>query len=175
LDRGFNTTQIGIIVFFKAQAERIKEKLDNLEINNNLEFDVRDNNLKQEMSLLKSIQISTIDAFQGAEKDIIIVALSRTSPGSTDFIYNPNRINVALTRAKRHLFIVGKSTALDHNEIWRFVINKSKTVHRGYIDAFEFLKQKTFDIKIFDKERTLLTKQNPFILPKNEEDNDIEN
>lgn len=51
------------------------------------------------------IQISTVDAFQGAEKDIIILSCVRSKQG-LGFIDSPNRINVALTRAKHHLIVV---------------------------------------------------------------------
>ncbi|KAI8602313.1 AAA domain-containing protein, partial [Dissophora ornata] len=46
-----------------------------------------------------SVQISTVDAFQGSEKDVIIVSTVRTD--SIGFIDNHQRVNVALTRSKR--------------------------------------------------------------------------
>lgn len=51
------------------------------------------------------IDVSTVDSFQGQEADIVILSTVRTSkPG---FVDDPQRLNVALTRAKRLLRIVG--------------------------------------------------------------------
>ncbi|KAI7828522.1 AAA domain-containing protein [Gamsiella multidivaricata] len=66
------------------------------------------------------VQISTVDAFQGSEKDVIIVSTVRTD--SIGFIDNRQRVNVALTRSKRHLFIVGNSRLLSSNSIWGPII-----------------------------------------------------
>ncbi|KAG0292849.1 hypothetical protein BGZ98_002446 [Dissophora globulifera] len=67
-----------------------------------------------------TVQISTVDAFQGSEKDVIIVSTVRTD--TIGFIDNHQRVNVALTRSKRHLFIVGKSQLLSSNSVWGPVI-----------------------------------------------------
>lgn len=50
-------------------------------------------------NILRDIQVSTVDAFQGAEKDVILLACSRTT--GLGFSDSPNRLNVALTRSKR--------------------------------------------------------------------------
>lgn len=50
--------------------------------------------------------MGTVDAFQGAEKDIVIVSCVRTA--GTGFIEAAQRINVALTRARHHLFMIGE-------------------------------------------------------------------
>ncbi len=55
-------------------------------------------------------QVATADSFQGEERDLIILATTATSPG--DFCRDVHRLNVALTRAKRHLVVVGAATAL---------------------------------------------------------------
>jgi superfamily I DNA and/or RNA helicase len=47
----------------------------------------------------KNVQISTVDAFQGGEKEVIILSTVRTT--ESQFMDNQPRINVALTRAKR--------------------------------------------------------------------------
>lgn len=47
-----------------------------------------------------------MDAFQGGERDVIVLSSVRTK--GTGFIDEPERVNVAITRAKRHMLFVGK-------------------------------------------------------------------
>ena len=72
--------------------------------------------LKEELLSLKQCTVSTVDAFQGAERDVIIVTTSR-SVHSSGFIDSPLRLNVALTRAKHHLFVVGCLKVLTQNKV----------------------------------------------------------
>jgi superfamily I DNA and/or RNA helicase len=56
-------------------------------------------------------QVATVDSFQGAERDVIILATTISSPW--DFVGDPHRLCVALTRGKRHLLVLGSSRALE--------------------------------------------------------------
>uniref|UniRef100_G3VY94 5'-3' DNA helicase ZGRF1 n=1 Tax=Sarcophilus harrisii TaxID=9305 RepID=G3VY94_SARHA len=69
---------------------------------------------------LRAVQVSTVDAFQGAEKEIIILSCVRTK--QVGFIDSEKRMNVALTRGKRHLLIVGNLDCLKKNRLWGKVI-----------------------------------------------------
>lgn len=51
------------------------------------------------------LSIFTIDSAQGLEKDVVILALTRTE--GLGFLNNPKRLNVALTRARRALYVCG--------------------------------------------------------------------
>ena len=64
------------------------------------------------------IKVDTIDSYQGKENDIVIVSLVRSnSSGSQGYVASENRANVALSRAKEALFIVGNSEMWqNHNE-----------------------------------------------------------
>lgn len=64
------------------------------------------------------IKVDTIDSYQGKENDIIIVSLVRSnSSGSQGHVSSENRANVALSRAKEALFIIGNSDMWQsHNE-----------------------------------------------------------
>ena len=52
------------------------------------------------------MQVSTVDAFQGAEKDVIVLSCC-CEEGSQHFSASPPRVNVALTRARHHLICLG--------------------------------------------------------------------
>jgi len=65
------------------------------------------------------IYVNTVDAFQGQEKDVIIFCCVRTSKRTIGFVADTRRLNVAITRARHALFIVGHSQALRTNRIWQ--------------------------------------------------------
>ena len=59
------------------------------------------------------VKIETVDAFQGQEQDIVIFSCVRTSPGGrVGFVNDIRRMNVALTRARKALWVVGCGKAL---------------------------------------------------------------
>lgn len=91
------STAIGIISLYTSQVKMLESV-----INDNSNNNKRTDNNK--------IMISTVDAFQGDEKEIIIVSTVRSQ--DLGFIINQQRINVCITRAKQHLVIVGKKTLL---------------------------------------------------------------
>ena len=63
--------------------------------------------------LPKQIRISTIDSFQGQEKEIIILSLVRSNDdGEIGFLKDYRRMNVAITRAKEQLFVIGDSATI---------------------------------------------------------------
>lgn len=63
--------------------------------------------------LPKQIRISTIDSFQGQEKENIILSLVRSNEdGDIGFLKDYRRMNVAITRAKEQLFVIGDSATI---------------------------------------------------------------
>jgi ATP-dependent RNA/DNA helicase IGHMBP2 len=63
--------------------------------------------------LPKQLRISTIDSFQGQEKETIIVSLVRSNDdGDIGFLKDYRRMNVAITRAKEQLFVIGDSATI---------------------------------------------------------------
>ena len=75
-------------------------------------------------TLLKALRIATIDNFQGEEAEVIILSLVRSNPEKKcGFLNISNRINVALSRAKHGMYIIGDSeTAGFKVEMWAKVI-----------------------------------------------------
>ncbi|KAF9433427.1 hypothetical protein BGZ76_009475 [Entomortierella beljakovae] len=63
------------------------------------------------------IEIGTVDGFQGREKQAIILTLVRSNDtGEVGFLSDRRRLNVAMTRSKRHLCIVGDSETLSKKD-----------------------------------------------------------
>lgn len=72
--------------------------------------------LKQSKTILDNNgAILTIDKSQGIDKDIIILLIER---GNEELVQNPRRLNVALTRAKSKLIIIGSDQHLSQMKVW---------------------------------------------------------
>lgn len=90
LDAGVRPSQIAVIAAYRAQVRLLRQMLDGTDVD-----------------------VGTIDAFQGSERDIVIVSLVRGNPrGEVGFVRDPRRLNVAMTRARRHLIVVGSRATL---------------------------------------------------------------
>ncbi len=73
---------------------------------------------------LPGIRVSTVDGFQGREKEIILLSLVRSNPqGEVGFLKDTRRLNVALTRACSKLVVIGDSATVSQEEIYREFID----------------------------------------------------
>ncbi|XP_070465469.1 5'-3' DNA helicase ZGRF1 isoform X4 [Equus przewalskii] len=102
---GISGSLIGVITLYKSQMYKLCHLLSAVDFDH---------------PHLKAVQVSTVDAFQGAEKEIIILSCVRTR--QVGFIDSEKRMNVALTRGRRHLLIVGNLACLRKNRLWGRVI-----------------------------------------------------
>eukprot|EP00873_Tetraselmis_striata_P003485 jgi/Tetstr1/423749/TSEL_014381.t2 len=90
---GVPAEDIGVICFFRAQVHAVTRLLT-----------------KPGAQPL-SITVATVDSFQGMEKAVIILSTAVTRPGS-GFTADVHRLNVAFTRARSHMLVVGCAGAL---------------------------------------------------------------
>lgn len=87
---------IGVITPYAEQQKFIKKNLE-------LRIDQLINQLKFQTNIqqLPQVTVSTVDSYQGQERDIIIISTVRSNnKGNVGFLQDYRRINVALTRAK---------------------------------------------------------------------------
>ena len=77
----------------------------------------------------KAIEIDTVDGFQGREKEAILITLVRSNAiAEIGFLGDTRRMNVALTRAKRKLIVIGDSATLANNEFYANMIDFFETI-----------------------------------------------
>ena len=114
---------IGIIAPYKQQAIFLKE------------FDAENKNFAQNFD----VATHTIDSFQGQEKDIIYISLTRSNPDAEiGFLKDYRRMNVAMTRARKQLIILGDSTTLASDKFYGALIDFCQEKDY-YKSAWEFL------------------------------------
>ena len=113
---------VGVIAPYKAQIGQLNSRYDDYE-----------------WSEETNISINTVDAFQGQERDVIYISLTRSNEsGEIGFLANERRMNVAMTRAKHLLVMVGDSSTLSSNSYFDRLI---QFCQEGdfYHSAFEYL------------------------------------
>ena len=88
--------------------------------------------------LQKPMRISTIDSFQGQEKENIILSLVRSNnDGDIGFLKDYRRMNVALTRAKEKLFVIGDSATIAADAFYHSFLTYMEQ-HGSYRTVWEF-------------------------------------
>ncbi len=119
-----NKLSIGIISPYKEQVNWFKENIKEL-CTNSLS--------------IEELRINTIDGFQGQECDVIYISLVRSnSEQIIGFLNDIRRMNVAITRAKKKLVVVGDSATLSVNKFYESFINYCDE-NKFYKSAWEFL------------------------------------
>ena len=94
---------IGVIAPYRAQINYLKDAI---------EENVDLNSLQQR----RMLSVGTVDSFQGQERDIIAISLTRSNNhGEIGFLSDIRRMNVGMTRARRKLLLVGDSSTLCSN------------------------------------------------------------
>jgi superfamily I DNA and/or RNA helicase len=91
VEAGIRTEDIAVITPYSAQVRRLRGILKDLE----------------------GVEIDSVDGFQGREKEVVVLSLVRSnSEGEIGFLADVRRTNVALTRARRCMIVIGDSATL---------------------------------------------------------------
>jgi superfamily I DNA and/or RNA helicase len=114
---------IGIIAPYKAQIEYLSQLV---------------NSSDDLAPFREQISINTVDSFQGQERDFVFISLTRSNKeGNIGFLKEYRRTNVALTRAKHRLFVVGDSATLSTDLFYNDLIVYIQK-HGEYKSVFEY-------------------------------------
>ena len=101
--RGIAVGDIGVITPYAAQARLLRELF---------------------AAQGCDIEVDTVDGFQGREKEAIVISLVRSNTeGEIGFLSDYRRINVALTRARRKLIVLGDSATLAHHAFYQRLLD----------------------------------------------------
>ncbi|HYE55699.1 MAG TPA: C-terminal helicase domain-containing protein, partial [Chitinophagaceae bacterium] len=85
-----------------------------------------------------AIAVNTIDSFQGQERDVVYISMTRSNnEGVIGFLSDIRRMNVAMTRAKKKLVVIGDSATLSALPFYSDFITYAEK-HDAYVSAWEF-------------------------------------
>lgn len=114
LAAGIRGDQIAVIAPYAAQVRLIRSRLD-----------------------LDGLEVDTVDGFQGREKEVVIVTLVRSNDrGEIGFLSDTRRTNVALTRARRGLFVIGDSATLGGDRFYAQMLDYFESIG-GYRSVWD--------------------------------------
>ncbi|QHI38657.1 ATP-dependent RecD-like DNA helicase [Kordia antarctica] len=138
LDEKVGKDKFAVIAPYKAQVANIISKLEQCDIS--------------------GVEVSTLDSFQGMEFDIIIFSFTRSKRWEkVGFLDDARRLNVALSRAKKKLILVGNSKTLmarrshydevfNYTKMYRNLVKLSKNEEKGnFIDINNLSAESKFD------------------------------
>ncbi|CAK4078756.1 unnamed protein product [Aphanomyces euteiches] len=110
LKAGVLPSQIGVITPYEGQRAYI------------VNFMQRNGPMRSQ--LYKDVEVASVDSFQGREKDLIILSCVRSNEHQgIGFLSDQRRLNVALTRAKYGVILLGNPRVLAKQELWNDLLN----------------------------------------------------
>jgi len=97
LAAGVPAGAIGVITPYRAQVRKLRERLSDV----------------------PEVEVDSVDGFQGRENEAIVISLVRSNPaGRIGFLADTRRTNVAFTRARRALVVIGDSATLSNDPFY---------------------------------------------------------
>ena len=113
-----------MIAPYRAQINYLKDAIeDNAQLNSLLQR--------------RMLSVGTVDSFQGQERDIIAISLTRSNNhGEIGFLSDIRRMNVGMTRARRKLLLVGDSSTLSTHVFFKDLLAHVQRIG-GYRTAGE--------------------------------------
>jgi DNA replication ATP-dependent helicase Dna2 len=116
LEHGLSPEEIGVVVPYRAQSRLIRSLLRR-QINND--------------EVMGRLVVDTVERMQGQEREVVLVSFATASPAfalqMADFLFQPQRLNVAVTRPRTKLILVGShhmlgGTPKDPDQVERFAL-----------------------------------------------------
>jgi len=140
ISNGIELKDIGILTPYRAQVREIKKAL-NQQIGG------------IDTEKTEALIIDTVDRIQGQERDYIIYSMSNSNPLESkdrlDFFYSPNRLNVAITRAKKRCIVIANYKVFDIMEeelvelIQYEILRPSLEIFRNYFKLSTRIEKET--------------------------------
>ena len=118
IEAGILPKDIAVIAPYAAQVRYLRDQLNQL-------------------PRCSGIEVDTVDGFQGREKEAVLISTVRSNEtGEIGFLGDERRINVAITRAKRKLIVIGDSATLGGNEFFQKLLEYFQN-HGQYRSVFQ--------------------------------------
>lgn len=125
VSQGVSVEDIAVIAPYAAQVRKLREIFRNVKTESG------------EPSEVSNIEVDTVDGFQGREKEVVVISLVRSNAQcEIGFLKDYRRTNVALTRARRKLIVVGDSATLGADEFYGSLFKYFESIN-AYRSVFE--------------------------------------
>jgi DNA replication ATP-dependent helicase Dna2 len=102
IEHGLSTSEIGVVVPYRAQSRLIRSLMRRALGNG---------------EVLERLVIDTVERMQGQEREVVLVSFATSSPAFaaqvSEFLFQPQRLNVAVTRPRTKLILIGSRHMLD--------------------------------------------------------------
>lgn len=139
---GLKPDQMAVISPYRAQNQAIRNRLRQLAVDG---VDGAD-----------SVVVDTVERMQGQERDLIVLSLTASDPvdieRQAEFLYLPNRLNVAITRARTKCIVVGSPVLLrqrsTNSAVLRGVTALLRLTQYARIVSIEFETSKRFQVRL---------------------------
>ncbi|KAL3857871.1 hypothetical protein ACJMK2_012500 [Sinanodonta woodiana] len=140
--QGYFQHEITVLSFYKDQVQLLRKKIRKLEQRDEFLMNISperctentlipgDISAKSKIKNKPEVRITAVDNFQGEENRIVLLSLVRSNKNKKiGYLQVPNRVCVALSRAREGFFVIGNMTCLRQSStLWEKVISK---VHRS--------------------------------------------